>query len=58
MPAEKVRFYNRIDIGIFLFFLEVCLEHEGFAVNGVQNFEDEPDSVEKVLVAKYALMMN
>lgn len=55
MPAEKVRFYNRIDIGIFMFFLEVCLEHEGFKINGTQFFEDEPDSVEKVLVAKYTI---
>lgn len=55
MPAEKVRFYNRIDVGIFLFFLEVCLEHEGYAINGTQIFEDEPDEVEKVLIAKYEL---
>lgn len=55
MPAEKVRFYNRIDIGIFLFFLEVCLEQAGCAVNGTQFFEDEPDEIEKVLVARYSL---
>lgn len=53
MPADKVRYYNRIDIGIFMFFLEVCLEQEGYTFNGTQLFEDEPDSVEKVLVAKY-----
>lgn len=28
MPAEKVPVYNRIDIGIFLLFLELCLEQE------------------------------
>ncbi|MCR4616463.1 MAG: nitroreductase [Clostridiales bacterium] len=27
MPADKVSFYNRIDIGIFLCFLEICFEH-------------------------------
>lgn len=27
MPADKVAFYNQIDIGIFLCFLELCLEH-------------------------------
>ncbi len=29
MPADKVSFYNQIDIGIFLCFLELCLEHQG-----------------------------
>ena len=29
MPADKVSFYNRIDIGFFLLILEVCLKHGG-----------------------------
>ena len=29
MPAAKVPFYNRIDIGIFICFIEVCLDHFG-----------------------------
>ncbi len=53
MPADKVRYYNRIDIGIFIFFVEVCLEHDGYTFKGTQYFEDEPDSVEKVLAAEY-----
>lgn len=57
MPADKVRYYNRIDIGIFMFFLEVCLEQEGYTFTGTQFFEDEPDSVEKVLVAKYEYLL-
>ena len=27
MPADKVSYYNRIDIGIFLCFLDICLAH-------------------------------
>lgn len=27
MPADKVSFYNQIDMGIFLCFLELCLLH-------------------------------
>ena len=27
MPKNKVIFYNKIDIGIFLCILELCLEH-------------------------------
>ena len=35
MPADKVRYYNKIDMGIFLFMLEVCLEHESYTNNTV-----------------------
>ena len=30
MPVDKVSFYNRIDIGIFLCILELCLNKEGY----------------------------
>lgn len=30
MPADAVSYYNRIDIGIFLCILELCLEHNNF----------------------------
>ena len=29
MPPSKVPFYNRIDVGIFLCFLDICLKHAG-----------------------------
>ena len=55
MPAEKVRYYNKIDIGIFLFMLETCLEHENFIYEKFL-FEDTSDvSIEKTLIAKYHL---
>lgn len=31
MPADKVTYYNRIDMGIFLLILELCLQHEGIS---------------------------
>ena len=44
MPANKVSFYNRIDIGIFMCFLDICLENKGiefkrelFCDNGADN---------------------
>lgn len=55
MPADKVRYYNRIDMGIFLFFVETCLEHDGYTFEGTQYYEDEPDDVEKALVAEYTI---
>ena len=29
MPANKVSFYTRIDIGVFICFLDICFEHNG-----------------------------
>ena len=26
MPIDKVNYYNKIDIGIYMFFLEICLK--------------------------------
>lgn len=54
MPADKVSFYNRIDMGIFLCFLELCLLHEGFIFQA----ELKPDAgldEEKTLFAVYQL---
>ncbi|MGI6109285.1 MAG: nitroreductase family protein [Eubacteriaceae bacterium] len=55
MPAGKVRFYNKIDIGIFLFFLETCLAHEGYTFTAVQYTDNADDNVERVLSAAYTL---
>lgn len=53
MPADKVSFYNRIDIGIFLLILEVCLKHGGIIFERTL-FEDKKEE-EKNLVAIYAI---
>ena len=53
MPADKVSFYNRIDIGIFLLILEVCLNHGGIVFERTL-FEDKKEE-EKNLVAIYAI---
>ena len=51
MPADSVLFYNRIDIGIFLLMLELCLNHEGIQFDRTL-FADDRDE-EQVLVATY-----
>ena len=53
MPAEKVRYYNKIDIGIFLFMLEICLEHEVYTYKRALIADTSDDSIEKTLIAKY-----
>ncbi|MBQ0065025.1 MAG: nitroreductase [Firmicutes bacterium] len=53
MPVQKVSYYNRIDIGIFLYFLEICLEHEKISYQR-ELFADSQEE-ECVLVAKYQM---
>lgn len=53
MPVNMVSYYNRIDIGIFLLVLELCLRHEGIHFERVL-FRDTGDE-EKSLTAKYLL---
>ena len=55
MPADKVRYYNKIDIGIFLFFLEVCLENENYSYEKVLYEDVTDDSVEQTLIAKFLI---
>lgn len=55
MPAEKVSYYNQIDMGIFLCFLEMCLAHEGFAYERVL-YQDAGGDEEKTLNAIYKIM--
>lgn len=54
MPADKVSFYNQIDIGIFLFFLELCLQHKGISYEKTL-YRDDGSNVEKTLSAIYSL---
>ena len=55
MPVDKVMFYNRIDIGIFLCILETCLKEKDISYQR-ELFPDLSDSeVEKTLSAKYKM---
>ena len=54
MPADKVSFYNQIDMGIFLCFLELCLIHEGISYE-VELKHDAGSDDEKTLFAVYKL---
>jgi hypothetical protein len=54
MPADKVSFYNCIDIGIFLCFLEICLEHQGIKYQR-ELFPDAGNDDEMALNARYRL---
>ena len=53
MPINKVMFYNKVDIGIFLFMLEVCLKHNKIDHQRVLLDDTEDAVIEKSLIAKY-----
>lgn len=52
MPATRVSYYNRIDIGIFLLFLELCLKHEN--ISFARTLFPDPGDGEMTLTAQYA----
>ncbi len=55
MPVDKVAYYNRIDIGIYLLFLELCLSHQGIKFEKNVLLDTSDDEMEKTLVAKYRI---
>ncbi len=52
MPKDKVIYYNQIDIGIFLCFLELCLEHNSI-IYKKELFIEENHEKENNLIATY-----
>ncbi|MBR4164345.1 MAG: nitroreductase [Solobacterium sp.] len=54
MPADKVSYYNRIDIGIFLCFLELCFKHNHIAFKR-ELFADDGEETELCLNAMYQI---
>jgi len=55
MPKDRVIYYNQIDIGIFLCFLELCLDHNDINYKRELFVEENHDS-EYNLTSKYFLM--
>ncbi|MBR2578264.1 MAG: nitroreductase, partial [Erysipelotrichaceae bacterium] len=53
MPVNMVLYYNQIDIGIYLFMLETCLEHEGYCYERTLCHDNADENSEKTLAAVY-----
>lgn len=56
MPADKVAYYNRIDIGIFLLFLEVCFLKKNYKFNRKLYMDISDDISEMVLESEYQIL--
>lgn len=54
MPKDRVIYYNQIDIGIFLCFIELCLEHNDLTYKR-ELFIEEDHEQENNLTAKYEI---
>lgn len=54
MPKDKVIYYNQIDIGIFLCFLELCLNKNNLIFDRTLYIEENIEN-EKNLIAKYKI---
>lgn len=55
MPIDKVMYYNRIDIGIFLLILETCLNKEGKSFQRELFADLSSSEEEKTLSANYKI---
>jgi hypothetical protein len=53
MPEGSVSYYNQIDIGIFLYILEICIEHGGLV--HARSLMFEHSELEKNLTARYEI---
>lgn len=53
MPKEKVPFYNSIDMGIFLFILELALSHNNFSFQRILSSESVDSNL--ISIATYLL---
>ena len=55
MPIDKVMYYNRIDIGIFIFILETCLNIKGLSFERELFMDLSGGEVEKTISARYTI---
>lgn len=55
MPVHRVTFSNRIDIGIFLLFLDLCFAHENIEYERTLHDDFGEEDPEKALVATYKI---
>ena len=54
MPKAKVDYYNQIDIGIFIYFLDLCLQHNNLIYERINHLENKNDN-EYYLNATYTI---
>ena len=53
-----MHYYNQIDMGICLYFIEICLMHHNYTFNRLLIKNDNNSKQSKILIAKYTYIKN
>lgn len=58
IPLKVMHYYNQIDIGICLYFIEICLMHHNYTFNRLLIKNDNNSKQSKILITKYTYIKN
>lgn len=58
IPLKVMHYYNQIDMGICLYFIEICLMHHNYTFNRLLIKNDNNSKQSKILIAKYTYIKN
>lgn len=58
IPLKVMHYYNQIDMGICLYFIEICLVHHNYTFNRLLIKNDNNSKQSKILIAKYTYIKN
>ena len=57
MPKNKIAYYNRIDIGIYLYVLELCMHKEGYSFSRTLFTDTQEDISIPSLISEYKIRL-
>lgn len=58
IPLKVMHYYNQIDMGICLYFIEICLMHHNYTFNRLLIKNDNNSKQSKILITKYTYIKN
>lgn len=58
IPLKVMHYYNQIDMGICLYFIEICLVHHNYTFNRLLIKNDNNSKQSKILITKYTYIKN
>ena len=58
IPLKVMHYYNQIDMGICLYFIEICLMHHNYTFNRLLIKNDNNSKQSKILIVKYTYIKN
>lgn len=58
IPLKVMHYYNQIDMGICLYFIEICLMHHNYTFNRLLIKNNNNSKQSKILITKYTYIKN